>query len=224
VNESILSMAFLTGLLGSGHCIGMCGGLVAALSMTEQGRKGGPAFHVLYHTGRMLTYVLLGGLVGWLGSLLPLKDALGQLTRSLLIGSDLLVILLGLGTAGAFARLNLNRLDFPGPTAVMADTLSGLRRWPPALAALPLGLLMGLLPCGFVYAMLITAGQTGSLPGGSGIMLAFGLGTTPALLAFGSLAGWLTTRARGWMVRGAGLAVAVIGVLHLLKHLRMPHS
>ncbi|TYO98770.1 hypothetical protein EDC39_105139 [Geothermobacter ehrlichii] len=223
MNEPVLSMAFLTGLLGSGHCIGMCGGLVAALTMTEQGQRGGLAFHILYHAGRVLTYMLIGGLVGWLGSLLPLKDSLGQLTRALLIGSDLLVIVLGLGTAGAFARLNLNRLDFPGPTAAMARALNGLRRWPPAFSALPLGLLMGWLPCGFVYAMLITAGQSGTGIAGAGIMLAFGIGTTPALLIFGSAAGWLTARARSWMVRGAGLAVAGIGVMHLLKHLRMPH-
>ncbi|RMF47804.1 MAG: sulfite exporter TauE/SafE family protein [Deltaproteobacteria bacterium] len=222
MSEPVLTMAFVTGLLGSGHCIGMCGGLVAALSVTDTGRRGGLLFQLLYHLGRTTTYVGLGALVGWVGSILPLKDSLGTITRTLLIGSDLLIVLLGLGTAGAFAWLNLNRLEFPGPARSMAGLLRRFRQWPPALAALPVGLLMGWLPCGFVYAMLLTTAQGGSAPLGAGTMLLFGLGTTPALLAFGGTASWLGQKARVWMLRGAGLAVAVIGILHLVRHLNMP--
>ncbi|RMF69040.1 MAG: sulfite exporter TauE/SafE family protein, partial [Alphaproteobacteria bacterium] len=86
MTESVLTMAFVTGLLGSGHCIGMCGGLVTALSVTETGRRGGWPFQLLYHLGRTMTYVGLGALIGWLGSLLPLQDSLGHMTRMLLLG------------------------------------------------------------------------------------------------------------------------------------------
>jgi sulfite exporter TauE/SafE len=219
--DPVVSMALVTGLLGSGHCIGMCGGLVAALAMSAEGRRGGIPFHLLYHVGRITTYTLIGAGVGWLGSAMALTDSFRGITRGLLIGSDLFVILLGLGTAGLFARLNLNRLEFPGPVKAMTRALAGLRKLPPALAALPLGLLMGWLPCGFLYAMVITAAQSSHPLTGAGIMLAFGIGTAPALLGFSGAAHWLSARARNWMLRGAGLLVAVIGLMHLIKHLHM---
>lgn len=222
VTESVLTMAFVTGLLGSAHCLGMCGGLVAALSVSETGRRGGTAFQLLYHLGRTITYTGLGALVGWLGSLLPLQESLRSLTRVLLIGSDLFVILLGLGTAGAFAWLNLNRLEFVAPARAIGKILRQLRSWPAALAALPVGLLMGWLPCGFVYAMLLTTAQGGSAVMGAATMLLFGLGTAPTLLVFGRTASWLGQKARQWMLRGAGLTVAAIGTMHLLRHLQMP--
>jgi len=221
MTDPVISMALATGLLGSGHCIGMCGGLVAGLGMSEQGRRGGLTFHLLYQLGRITTYVLIGIAVGWLGSTLELTQALHGASRGLLIASDLLVIILGLGTAGMFSRWNLNRLEFPGPVNLMTHLLGRLRRLPPGLSALPLGLMMGWLPCGFLYAMVMTAAQSSHPATGGAIMAAFGLGTTPALLGFGSMAHWLSSRVRIWMLRGAGLLVAAIGLLHLVKHLRM---
>jgi len=223
MTDPVVSMALVTGLLGSGHCIGMCGGLVAGLGLSKGGQGGGIPFHLLYHVGRVATYILIGIGVGWLGSTLELTETLRGASRGLLVASDLFVILLGLGTAGLFRRWNLNRLEFAGPIHAMRSALAGLRRLPPMLAALPLGLLMGWLPCGFLYAMAMTAAQSGSPATGAAIMAAFGLGTTPALLGFGTAAHWLSTKARQWMVRGAGLLVALIGVLHLVRHLRMLH-
>ena len=66
MSGSLVSMAFITGLLGSGHCIGMCGGLVSALSLSEAGQKGGWPFHLLYNLGRMTSYTFIGAVVGWL--------------------------------------------------------------------------------------------------------------------------------------------------------------
>lgn len=221
MTDPVISMALATGLLGSGHCIGMCGGLVTGLGMSEQGRSGGLPFHLLYHLGRVTTYVLIGLLVGRLGSTLELTEALHGASRLILVASDLLLILLGLGTAGVFNRWNLNRLEFPGPVRLMTGALAGLRRLPPTLSALPLGLLMGWLPCGFLYAMVMTAAQSGHPLTGGAIMAAFGLGTTPALLGFGTAAHWLSNKVRVWMLRAAGAMVASIGLLHLIRHLRM---
>jgi sulfite exporter TauE/SafE len=95
-------MAFFTGLLGAGHCIGMCGSLVTALSLSEAGRQGGWFFQLLYNIGRISTYTFIGAVVGWLGSALAYTDRFKMVTRSLLIGSDFFVILVGLGTAGLF--------------------------------------------------------------------------------------------------------------------------
>lgn len=219
--DPLYTLAFTTALLGSGHCIGMCGGLVTALGLSADGRKAGLGFHLLYNLGRTLTYTLLGMTVGWVGSALAYKEILHGVTRYLLIGSDLLVILAGLGTAGAFTWLNLTKLEFSGPFDGMIRTTRALRHWPPALSALPLGILFGFLPCGFLYAMILTAGQSADPAQGSLIMLAFGLGTIPALFFVGGAAHILTAGKRMWMFRIAGILVAVMGSYNLYRHLRM---
>jgi hypothetical protein len=199
----------------------MCGGLVSALSLSEAGRQGGWFFHLLYNLGRISTYTFIGAVVGWLGSALAYTDRFKMVTRSLLIGSDVFVILVGLGTAGLFTWINVSKLDFPGPMKVMTLAVAGLRRLPPAISALPLGLLFGFIPCGYLYAVAITAAQSASVATGALMLFAFGLGTAPSLLLFGGAAHWLSGRARTWMLRIAGLVVAGMGVINLIKHMRM---
>ena len=221
MNEPLITMAFVTGLLGSGHCIGMCGGLVAALSISGAGKQGGVLFHLFYNTGRITTYAAVGWLVGWLGSAFAYANTLAGVTRGLLLGSDLFVIVLGLGSAGLFSRLKFNfmQLDFPGPVQKITILVNRLKKLPPVLASLPLGLIMGFLPCGFLYAMVIAAGQSAAPVKGALIMLAFGLGTVPALLLFGSAAHWLTTGKKALMLRWAGIMVALMGTYNLYRHL-----
>ena len=221
MSDSLIYMAFVTGLLGTGHCIGMCGGLVSALSLSEAGRQGGWFFHLLYNLGRISTYTFIGAVVGWLGSALAYTDRFKMVSRSLLIGSDVFVILVGLGTAGLFTWLNVSKLDFPGPMKAMTLAVAALRRLPPAISALPLGLLFGFIPCGYLYAVAITAAQSASVATGALMLFAFGLGTAPSLLLFGGAAHWLSGRARTWMLRIAGLVVAGMGIINLIKHMRM---
>ena len=219
--DPIYTLAFSTALLGSGHCIGMCGGLVTALGFSADGRRAGLVFHLLYNLGRTLTYTLIGVAVGWVGSALAYKESLQHVTRYLLVASDLIVILAGLGTAGALSWFNLMRLEFAGPIGSLTSTTRALRNWPPALSALPLGLLFGFLPCGFLYAMVLTAGQSADPLQGGLIMLAFGIGTMPALFFVGSAAHLLTSGSRQWMFRLAGVLVALMGCYNLYRHLRM---
>lgn len=221
MSDSLIYMAFITGILGAGHCIGMCGGLVSALSLSEVGQKGGWLFHLLYNTGRITTYTFIGAVVGWLGSALAYTDKFKMVTRSLLLCSDVFVILVGLGTAGLFTWLNVSKLDFPGPIQLMSAATAGLKRLPPALAALPLGLLFGFIPCGYLYAVAITAAQSASVTTGALMLFVFGLGTAPSLLFFGGATHWLSGKARIWMLRIAGLVVAGMGLINLFKHLKM---
>jgi hypothetical protein len=221
MSDPLIVMGFTTGLLGAGHCIGMCGGLVGALSLSATGRQGGWRFHLLYNAGRVATYTLIGALVGWLGSALAYTDRLHMVTRTLLLASDLFIILVGLGTAGLYAGLNVTRLDFPGPLRTMTAAVQWLRQLPPALAALPLGLLFGFLPCGYLHAVAITAAQSADAATGALTLLAFGIGTVPALLVFGGSTQWLGTKARVWMLRAAGMLVAGMGVVNLFRHLRL---
>ncbi len=219
--DPLNSLAFTTALFGSGHCIGMCGGLVSALGLTADGRRAGQLFHLLYNLGRLLTYTLIGVAVGEVGSAMIYKQSLHGITRHLLLGSDILVILAGLGTAGLFTRLNLMRFEFAGPVQSLTSATRLLRKLPPAASALPLGMLFGFLPCGFLYAMILTAAQSADPLKGGAIMLAFGLGTFPALFLVGTAAHLIGTAQRVWMFRIAGLLVALMGAYNLSRHLRM---
>jgi len=221
MTEPIYTMAFITGFLGSGHCLGMCGGIVTALSLSKSGQRGTPLFHLLYNSGRLLTYGLIGLLVGWLGSLMAYTDTFEGITLWLLVASDIFIIVIGLGTAGAFKRFNIMQLEFSGPLQTMTAAVRRLQLIPKGFAALPLGLIFGFLPCGFLYAMAITAAQTASPIKASLVMIFFGLGTAPALLIFGSAAQWLSGRARGWMLKGAGFMVVLMGLTNLLRHLQI---
>jgi sulfite exporter TauE/SafE len=216
MSDPLVSMAQVTGLYGTGHCLGMCGGLVAALALAGEGRRG-IGFHLLYNSGRITTYTLIGLAVGWLGSAIAYTDAFRQVSRMVLVGSDLFVIALGLGTAGLFARFNVMWLELgglPGLTGVAAR----LGRRPGALAGFPLGLLMGFLPCGFLYARAITAAQAADPRRGALILLAFGVGTLPGLVLFGSGTNWLGARLRQGMLRVAGMMVALMGTYNLFRH------
>lgn len=219
MNPLLASGAFVTGLLGSGHCVGMCGGIVAALSLSG-GRQAGVLFHVLYNLGRVATYTFLGYLVGWLGLAVAYTGGYRQAGSVVMIGADIFVIVVGLGSAGAFRSLNVMTLEFPGPVRSLTSAVRVLRRLPAAVSALPLGLALGFIPCGFLYAVLLNAALTADPTSGAQVMLGFGLGTVPAVLSFGSLAHFLGARARGWMLRGAGAAVAVMGLINLVRHLR----
>jgi len=219
--DPLFSMALLTGLLGSGHCLGMCGGLVAALSLSGDRQRGDFPFQLLYNTGRITTYTLIGLTVGWLGSAIAYAEAFATFARIILLGSDLFIILIGLGGAGIFRGFNFLSLECVGPVRALTLAVRGLRRLPPAVAALPLGLLFGFIPCGFLYAMAITAAQSASPLRGAQMMLAFGLGTAPALLLFGTAAHWLGTKARRRMLLSAGIMVALMGAYNLFRHLEM---
>lgn len=221
MNDSLVLMALMTGFLGFGHCLGMCGGLVTALSLSDAGKKGGLIFHCLYNLGRISTYTFIGAVVGGLGSALAYTDKFKFVTRTLLLSSDVFVIVIGLGTAGAFAWLNVAKLDFPGPMALMTKAVKGLEPFPASIKALPLGLMFGFLPCGYLYAVAITAAQSASISVGASMLFAFGIGTLPSLIFVGSMTHWLSIKARTWMLRLAGAVVACMGLINLIKHLRM---
>ncbi len=221
MNEPLIALAFMTGLLGTGHCLGMCGGLVSALSLSPEGRRSGPAFPVLYHLGRVSTYALIGLAVGWLGSALVLTSDFRLIAFGLLLLSDLFVIVLGLGSAGLWPRFDLMRLESPSGALILGRLTRHFRYFPPLISPLLLGLLMGFLPCGLLYAVVLSAAQSTAPISGAAVMAAFGLGTVPGLLVVGGLAQWMGKRGRLWMVRAAGVTVVLMGGWNLWRHLSM---
>jgi sulfite exporter TauE/SafE len=211
-----LTAAFLIGLFGSGHCVAMCGGIVGALSLPgrERGARERLLHPLAYHGGRLTSYAVAGALAGLLGSAATpwLDPALAARVASWL--SALFLVLLGLYLTGAATVLGfLERAA--GPLWRRVEPLG--RRWLPIRHgghAWLAGLVWGWLPCGMVYAVLSLSLGAGDALSGAARMLAFGLGTVPALLLAGVASRRLASVSAGsaWR-RAAGALVVLAGVL-----------
>ncbi len=209
---------FLVGLLGGTHCVGMCGGIVGALTVQIPGavQRQWP-IHLAYNLGRIATYILLGAAMGALGTVGLLFNDVLPIQLALYVLANLMLIALGLYLTGFTALLApVERLGHRIWRRVQPLT----RRFLPArspLQALPLGMLWGLVPCGLIYSVLATALVTGSATRGAALMAAFGLGTLPNLLLAGLLFKRLRDVTRNSKVRyAAGLLVLAFGVFGLV--------
>lgn len=207
------SIALVTGLLGGfGHCIGMCGPLVATFALHGRGAHG-VAVPLLYHAGRVLAYACIGAMMGLAGSFLDVAGRLAGVQSAVSVIAGALMVLLGLGIAGVMplpARLASPGRGLHRAAGVILEGSSPLRFF-------PLGLLFGFLPCGLSLTAFMGAAATGNPVRGFLFALVFGLATTPALLAFGALVGVLGARARGMLYRAGGVAVAAAGLLFIRR-------
>lgn len=211
---------FLIGLLGGVHCVGMCGGVVSALTVRAPGQAAGTAWpvHLAYNLGRVTTYTLLGALVGAIGSASLLFNKWLPVQMTLYVLANVMLVGLGLYLCGITAPLL--PLERAGQRVwrrlqPLGRRLLPARSW---RSALPLGALWGFLPCGLTYSVLSTSLVSGSALRGGGLMLAFGLGTLPNLF----LAGVLLARLRAFVRQRAlrlasGLLVTGFGVFGLLN-------
>lgn len=212
-------LAFSAGLAGSGHCLGMCGGIVTALALSQRDSAAVHRFlfNLLYHAGRVCTYTLLGALVG-LAAQAGMVAALKPFVKWLFLAANLFVAAIGIFTALGVRSLGISALDGSG-WGFMLKPLSKLTASSSLPASLPAGLLMGLLPCGLVYGVLLSAATSGSALKGGSMMLAFGFGTMPALLAYGQVASALSALGRGFFQRCMGGVVALLGGVGIWKAL-----
>lgn len=207
----LLLSALILGLLGGGHCIGMCGGLMGALTLAIPAGQRQRRLRLLlaYNAGRIASYALAGllaGTAGWaLGS--------GPAATLMRILAGLLLIAMGLYLAGWWS--GLTRLESAGRLLwrhlePLARRLLPVRSAPHALL---LGALWGWLPCGLVYSTLLWAASQGNALDSAVLMLTFGLGTLPVLLATGLAAERLTALLRRRSIRlGGGLLVILFGL------------
>jgi sulfite exporter TauE/SafE len=207
------ALALATGLLGGfGHCLGMCGPVVAAFSL-RPGRGPRLPAHLAYHAGRLTTYGFLGALLGFGGSFADAAGRLAGLQGLATLAAGALMLAMGLGVL-FLGRLPIERLAGTGPWRRLARPLLETGS---AASLFPLGLLLGFLPCGLSSTILVMAAGTASPARGYLLALAFGLGTVPALLLAGATAEGLGARLRGALFRAGGAAVAAGGVLLLLR-------
>jgi uncharacterized protein len=226
-------LIFLAGVAGSWHCVGMCGGFACALGSDPRGWTATLMRQLTFNLGRVTTYCFIGGLVGFLAAGLCTSGADAPPTsgaqRILAIASGLLMVFIGLQFLGWFRR-------FAGPPGLglggqfLARSLRDLLRAPGPAAPLAFGVFNGFLPCPLVYAFAAQAAGTGGALPGMLVMLAFGLGTFPAMLLMGGLGEWLRREGglpggRGilnfrWRQRGVALAGAFIVLLGLITFAR----
>lgn len=209
---------FLIGLLGGAHCIGMCGGIVGALTAGQADKRAILGRQLAYNVGRISGYAVLGTVVGAIGSATMLFNQVLPIQLGLYVLANLLLILMGVYLMG-FTRV-LAVLEKGGQwlwrrVQPLSTRFLPVRSW---REALPVGFFWGFLPCGMTYSVLSLALVSGSALRGGAMMLAFGAGTLPNLL----LAGILLARYRD-VVRGrgfrvlAGLLVVGFGVYGLIR-------
>ncbi|MBS3184109.1 sulfite exporter TauE/SafE family protein [Pseudomonas vlassakiae] len=221
----LLGSALVLGLLGGGHCLGMCGGLMGALTLAIPPEQRGRRLRLLmaYNLGRILSYACAGLLLGLAGWALASSPA----AMALRVVAALLLIAMGLYLAGWWS--GLTRIEALGrglwrhiqPAASRLMPVSSVPR------ALLLGALWGWLPCGLVYSTLLWAASQGNAGYSAALMLAFGLGTWPILLATGLAAERVNAVLRRRSVRVAGgVLVVLFGIWTLPgphQHLLMGH-
>lgn len=213
-----LLTAFVVGLLGGVHCIGMCGGIVGTLtlSLPDHGKRSLSSlfgFQLAYNSGRILGYVCVGALLGALGGLLLQSGYFGVGQRVLYGIAALFMILLGLYLGGwwpGFARIERLGAPFWRRIEPIGRRFLPIRsHW----QAIAVGFFWAWIPCGLVYSVLMLAVSVGSARHGALLMLAFGLGTLPNLLGIGMLAGAAArVRDQAWLRRVAGAVVFAFGV------------
>ncbi|ODQ00774.1 sulfite exporter TauE/SafE family protein [Salinivibrio sp. SS2] len=180
--------AFVIGLVGAGHCIGMCGGVAAAMSLGIPKHKAKWPYLLLYNLGRITSYTIAGALIGGaVASILAMSDLTHQLAVLRLFAAVMMLLL-----AAYLAHIwnGLSYIERVGGklwqrVSPLSSKLLPLKS---PTYALPFGLLWGWLPCGLVYSALSWSAVAGSASGGALIMFGFGLGTLPAMITVGALA------------------------------------
>ncbi|MFZ4615031.1 MAG: sulfite exporter TauE/SafE family protein [Rectinemataceae bacterium] len=218
--DPAFSLALGTGLLGGfGHCMGMCGPIVAseAVSRGAKAEGWGAGFlgSLQYHAGRLFTYSAIGALMGLSGSFANTAGALAGIQDLAAPLSGLAMIAMGAGILGLWRGTALiernNSLILRQAGRILAGTA--------ALRSLVFGAAMGLLPCGLSYTVFMAAAGTGAAFPGMLVALLFGLGTLPALLLFGTLASRLGATRRLMITRASGIVVMLTGVYYLARGL-----
>lgn len=236
---SALFTAFFVGLLGSGHCFGMCGGIAAGLgsiSVHAEGAEGSEGTRpraisaLLFNFGRILSYAALGLISAWILFRVGKVLNVPQWSMILRLLTALMIFLIGLQflfnwqTLAGIERAGAKVWKYILPLAVRASSLPG------GTGRLLLGLCWGLLPCGLVYSILLTASAANSPVSGALVMLAFGVGTLPSMLGMSlaapALAAMLSDNWTRKLMGAALILLAVLSVSLMVIHMqsKMAHQ
>jgi len=220
-----LLSAFVVGLLGGVHCVAMCGGIVGALAfgLPREARIRISAllpFQLAYNLGRVVSYAAAGALMGGLGVLFAHALPVYYAQKALYCLAGLFMLALGLYLGGWWQGLVW--VEQAGGALWRRIEPLGRRLMPvrTPTRAFVLGLVWGWIPCGLVYSALVWAVASGGAIPGAALMLAFGLGTLPNLLAMGLVAGGMVRWSRhAWVRQAAGVLVGLFGLYGLWQAL-----
>ncbi len=210
---SILSIITIAFLGSFGHCVGMCGGIVIAYSSTkiksDWTKQVQALAHLLYSFGRISTYMILGALFGLVGGVVTFDN----LTSGIfLLLTGFMMVLVGLSLLGKIRFLTILEHTC-SKSPLYQNTFKALLGSQSLFSFYLLGMLNGLLPCGFVYVFAITAASTGSAFWGAFVMLIFGLSTLPALFSLGFFVGvFKQSNLRDLFIKLASILVIAFGI------------
>jgi sulfite exporter TauE/SafE len=233
LTDPSLAVLFAIGLFGGAHCLGMCGPLVTLYGDRMAGKEArGPSFHALrqhglFNLGRTISYTVIGGLLGALGALatgavggLPVATTLRGATGVLVGGA---IVLLGLGYVVTGTSPTGGSLPLVGGVfqRVTGALTARVDRYVDGPGILALGAVHGLLPCPLLYPAYLYALASGSALTGALALGALGLGTIPALFAYGTAFQSLSVAARRRIHRALGVAFVVLGTIPLAKGLAL---
>lgn len=217
-------LIFLTGVLTSLHCVGMCGAIVLAYATTPTRYDGAVALnrnpmglHAAYNGGRILSYALLGALAGLLGMTLSGFEKVAELVA---IASGAVMIVAGLSMLGLLPFRTT--LALGGKISWIGRLQGRLLRGRSVSSTFSLGFLTPVLPCGLLYAMLAKAAAAGTVADGALTMAVFGAGMAPSLMLLGGLSSLFTARIRKGAERVASAAILVMGVILVLRGFNVP--
>ncbi len=212
-NISIITIITIAFLGSFGHCIGMCGGIVVAYSSTKinttWSKTKQSISHVLYSFGRITTYVILGFIFGFVGGVVTFDNTTSGI---MLLVTGLLMILVGLSLSGKLKFLTSLEHSV-SKSKLYQQTFRSLIGSDSLTSFYLLGMLNGLLPCGFVYVFAITAASTGNPLWGAFVMLIFGLSTLPAMFSLGFFVGiFKQISLRNLFINIAAILVILFGI------------
>ena len=211
-----LPLIFVGGLLGSAHCLGMCGPLAISLGASAQQGSSLLLRQLIFSTGRIFTYGFCGAAAGFGGAWLATDSRNLVLSQAwLAIFAGALLLIMGLVTAGVLPRPTTRLLSgLPCGALVGIKTFLSTPGWIGALVA---GLFTGFIPCGLVYAFLLKAGSTGDIWLGWLTMAAFGLGTVPMMVLVGCSGKFLSNVLRAKILHVAAWCIVLTGGISVAR-------
>ncbi len=208
--------AFVIGLVGSLHCVGMCGPIAIALPITQKNKLLFLAGRIIYNVGRIISYALMGAFFGLIGSKIALFGF--QQTLSLGIGILLLLyVILPKPLLHKFPKIKLTD-KFSRRIKIL---FTALWNKDSIISLLLIGILNGFLPCGLVYVAVAGAAATGNILDGILFMVLFGLGTLPLMTAIAFLGKFINLELRRRMTKLIPVFIALLAVIFIMRGLNL---
>ena len=210
------TLAFIAGVLGSGHCLGMCGALVSGYFMNMGGKKSYLPYFA-YQITRVFVYITIGIIAASLGVVLVSGGLFGKFQSILQMAIGTIVIILAIGILGLIPWQGSMKLL---PMGLLRKAYAKARTKGPVVGAMIAGFMNGLMPCPLTFAMYVEATSAATVVEGGALMLAFGAGTLPTMLFISLAFGKMGSSVRGLMLKSAAIVMILMGLNTIYKGLR----